>query len=138
MKPCRFAAITRNHAGNRIMKKDFLYHCGAPFPDVVLPASATKVSTFKWPPFTEWIGLDDCARCPCYDLEPDDFKSYANEGSARRAIEGEGLQRVPHTMRQTEDGLRQVPHFFALETEDVGEIRRRGFSADYKPESDKL
>lgn len=54
--------------------------------------------------------------------------SYSSFSNAERAIKRQGLQLVPHVVRQSREGW--LPVFFPLTAEDRSEIVHRGFCVD--------
>lgn len=64
---CKFAGVTPDKAGRVIMRKDRVYPCMAPEPDLpTLPACITKAYGFYWPPRRQRVEKNDCDKCPCW------------------------------------------------------------------------
>ena len=66
---CKFADVTPDRAGRVIMRRDNMYRCKYPVPELPfpMPVSATLGwEGFNWPPRLHHIDKEDCAGCPCW------------------------------------------------------------------------
>ncbi len=65
-KTCRWLVISLDKAGRRVVRKDRMYRCAAPLPEVKLPLSVAKYFSFNWPPRRTMVS-GNWENCPCWE-----------------------------------------------------------------------
>ncbi len=65
-KTCRLLVVPLDKAGRRVVRKDRMYCCAAPLPEVNLPLNITKHFSFNWPPRRTMVE-GTWENCPCWE-----------------------------------------------------------------------
>ena len=65
-RTCVWLTVPPDKAGRRAARKDNVYPCAAPLPDVALPRSVTERFGFNWPPRRTMMSPDRGEDCPAW------------------------------------------------------------------------
>lgn len=65
-KKCKYLHAPPDKDGKVRLRRNVRYRCMIELPTPVLPASVTQAFDWRWPPHKTHVGIEDCARCPCF------------------------------------------------------------------------
>ncbi len=65
-KTCRWLVVPPDKVGRHVVRKDRMYRCAAPLPEVELPLNVTKCFSFIWP-LRRTMVAGTWENCPCWE-----------------------------------------------------------------------